>query len=173
MFCFCYNELVNDPFKFSAIDFTEFGDPAAEKTCDRFLGYFRIIQLYQSIPAAMIQFINIVSTFIFIFMAKLEGRYTKTIMNNSIFNMIFLQEFMCVGVVQIYTEPYKNFDVLWYMVAGTGLCYAMCISIFSTKASELVSMMIKLLQRCYDRRGSLKIRKQNEFDEDDDQPNTK
>jgi hypothetical protein len=54
MFCFCYNELVDNLLDFGEIDFTEFGDPNAEKTCDRFLGYFRIIQLYTSLPAAMI-----------------------------------------------------------------------------------------------------------------------
>jgi hypothetical protein len=59
------------------------------------------------------------------------------------------------------------------MVAGSGLCFAMGISIFSTKASEVAAMLIKLLQRCYDRRGSLKIHKKNEFGEEDDQPNTK
>ena len=177
MFCYCYNELTNNPFDFNEIDFTDIGQPDEEKYCDRFFDYFRIIQVYQSIPAGIIQVINIISTFIFIFMAKLEGQYTKTIMNNSIFNMIFLQEFFCVGVVQIYTEPYKNFDVLWYMVAGTGLCLAMCISIFSTKASELGAMMITLLKRCLDRRCSVRIRKMrnpNSFEEEDeDIPNTK
>lgn len=90
----------------------------------------------------MIQVINVLSTFVFIFMAKQSGFYEKGDENRAIFIYIFVQEFFCVGVVQIYTEPYKNFNVLWYMVAGYGLCFAMGASIISTKASELGLMIV-------------------------------
>ena len=46
MFCYCYNELTNNPFDFNEIEFTDMGKPDEEKYCSRFLDYFRIIQVY-------------------------------------------------------------------------------------------------------------------------------
>lgn len=92
-------------------------------------------------------------------MAKQSGFYEKGDENRAIFIYIFVQEYFCVGVVQIYTEPYKSFNVLWYMVAGYGLCFAMGASIVSTKASELGLMIVQLMQRCFDRGCTLKMTK--------------
>jgi hypothetical protein len=43
MFCFCYNELTNNPFEFNEIEFTDMGGTPEEKYCDEFFDYFRII----------------------------------------------------------------------------------------------------------------------------------
>ena len=93
------------------------------------------------------------STFIFIFLAKAEGQENKTIENESIFAMIFMQQLMAIGVVQIFTEAsFEGFNMAWYMTVGSSLCLAMCLNMFSTKASETGKMMIVLFLRCWDRR---------------------
>ena len=123
----------------------------------------------QAIPSIIIQVINVASTFLFIFMARFERQYTLTDENMSVFIMIFCQEFACVGIVQIYTESVTEFNVFWYMQVGLGICFAMTLQIFSTKASELGHMLLDTLLRCFDRGCRRKVLREST----DDEPNTK
>ena len=54
----------------------------------------------------------------------------------------------------------------WYMTVGSSLCLAMMLNIFSTKASEMGLMMIKLGRRCFDRSCTCSFKKRNKkYDE--------
>ena len=77
-----------------------------------------------------------------------------------------------MGIVQIYTENnHELFGVFWYIYIGYGLCLAMILYSFSSKASELFELVVVVIKRWYDRAGSCSIWQKNA--RDSDIPNTK
>ena len=110
--------------------------------------------LLQICPSVIVQLINVSSTFLFIALARFESQEETTLMNQSIFMLIFFQQFAAIGVVQIFSETNISsfqFNVPWYMGVGSALCFTMTLNMISTKASEVGIMCLKLVHRCFDR----------------------
>lgn len=91
------------------------------------------------------------STFLFIYLAKQENNKTLTIQNQRIFSLIFVQQFISVAIVQVYTEQDFKFDTIWFSSVGTTLCMTVLINIFSTKVTDLLKVIKTFGKRLYDR----------------------
>lgn len=70
MFCFCHEALFTNPLSFNSMTFTEFGNPNAPNFCSWFQSDYEKILFLQLVPTIAIQTINVMSTFIFIFIVK-------------------------------------------------------------------------------------------------------
>jgi hypothetical protein len=60
---------------------------------------------------------------------------------------------MSAGIIQMWQDSdFSGFDTFWFMNTGTTMAFALLISVFSTKLSELFSkLLVDILLRGYDR----------------------
>jgi len=72
------NHLFDNSDEFFDTDFTRYGDPEAPYYCNDWFQDYNYIQVMEQTPAVMIQIINVLSSFLFIYMAKRERQYTTT-----------------------------------------------------------------------------------------------
>lgn len=75
-------------------------------------------------------------------------------------------------IVPILKGEYTDFTALWYYNVGATLCVTLFINIFSPHISKLTWFFLSAIQRCFDRGGSLIIKKSMK-NKKDDRCNTK
>jgi hypothetical protein len=93
-YCFCSSLLTTNPLDFSNYAFAD-----GKHHCDDWWHHYKQVMFLQICPSVIVQTINVSSTFLFITLARYESQKETTIMNRSIFILIFFQQFAAIGVV--------------------------------------------------------------------------
>ena len=92
MYCFCQKNIITNLF--NSIQFSD----GATHCNDWFANYVYLIIL-QLVPSLCVQVLSVISTFLFIYLAKQENNKTLTVQNQRIFLLIFMQQFISVAIV--------------------------------------------------------------------------
>ena len=155
MSCYCYNLLVSDHSTFLKSTFEDLGGPGTPNYCAEWLTTYSLAQFIVYGSALLVVGINMVAQEIFILVAQFERQWNSALENQSIFTLIFMQQFTNIGIILIFTDRnflnQMEFDSDWYIQIGTQICFTMVIQTFSTKGSDLGRILFHLALRFFDR----------------------
>lgn len=141
MACFCYEQLLKDSANFvkNSVDFSEFG--SKDKYCLDWLAKYSMSRIFLLGSSSIVIIINVIAQELFILTSRFERQVTTATENQSIFKLLFIQQFINIGIVLIMTDTnfHENyrFDSEWYVQTGSQLCFTMVVQTFSTKGSDL------------------------------------
>ena len=121
--------------------------------------------------------INLISSQIFILLAKNERQHSTAVENESIFYLTFFQSFITNGLVLVFTGDHQSWSQLlnteWYIKTGSAICLTMIIETFSTKFIDISRILYALILRLRDRNYTTNIKKYEELGVSSDMPNTR
>ena len=155
MYCYCQTEMQTDFMNLFDLTFED-----NKMHCNEWWEEYKFVAIMMLVPSFFVQFMNLISMPLFIWLAQLEGQPTQSKENESIFILIFAQQFVNISIIQIFSEAnFQGFDTPWFMTVGSSLCFAMIMNIVSSKASETSILILNVFLRCIDRSCSWKMTK--------------
>lgn len=107
------------------LDFTEFGDGNSKAYCLEWLKDYTFFTVVYRSSFLIVVILNFVAQEFFIVVARMEGQMYSAQENHSIFQYIFCQSFINIGINLIFTDErteflkYMYFDTNWYLEVGT------------------------------------------------------
>lgn len=100
--------------------------------------------------------------------AQYEKQPSTALENKSIFELIFYQQFVNIGIILVLADTRflrkGDFGTEWYISIGSSLCLTMVAQTFSTKGSDMFRIFCHLLYRYYDRGFKTSVKKEGTND---------
>lgn len=108
--------------------------------------------------------INLVAQEIFVLTAQYEKQPSTAAENRSIFELIFYQQFVNIGIILVLADTRflrsGDLGTEWYVSIGSSLCLTMVAQTFSTKGSDMFRIFCHFLYRYYDRGFKMNIKEE-------------